>query len=29
LQFVPEVIAREKLVRLGRARVALEEAVPA
>jgi 5-methyltetrahydropteroyltriglutamate--homocysteine methyltransferase len=31
LQFVPEVIAREKLLRLGRARVAVEEAreVPA
>jgi 5-methyltetrahydropteroyltriglutamate--homocysteine methyltransferase len=29
LQFVSERIAREKLVRLGRARVALEEAVPA
>jgi 5-methyltetrahydropteroyltriglutamate--homocysteine methyltransferase len=29
LQFVPEVIAREKLVRLGRARVAIEEAVHA
>jgi 5-methyltetrahydropteroyltriglutamate--homocysteine methyltransferase len=29
LQFVSEVIAQEKLMRLGRARVALEEAVPA
>jgi 5-methyltetrahydropteroyltriglutamate--homocysteine methyltransferase len=29
LQFVPEVIARQKLVRLGRARVAVEEAVTA
>jgi 5-methyltetrahydropteroyltriglutamate--homocysteine methyltransferase len=29
LQFVSEVIAREKLVRLGRARVAIEEAVHA